>query len=149
MGDDKFVDESWKDAVANEKTGCGDGCGCGQKQDCSKSEETCGDDCGDSCGEGCGCGGGNGEIEVNFFTYMTSLGYQAMIFLGEIPNPMSGQTEKNLRQAKFIIDTLVMMKEKTKGNLTDQENSFLEGTLYELQMKFVELMQKGDSGIIS
>ena len=141
MSDDKFVDESWKDAVANEKSGCGEGCGCGQKDECGSEDE--------GCGEGCGCGGADQEIEVNFFTYMTSLGYQAMIFLGEIPNPMTGQQEKNLRQAKFIIDTLVMMKEKTKGNLTDQENAFLEGTLYELQMKFVELAQKGDTGIIS
>ncbi len=141
MSDDKFVDESWKDAVANEKSGCGEGCGCGQKEECGQGDEACGE----GCGEGCGCGGGNGEIQVNFFTYMTSLGYQAMIFLGEIPNPMSGQTEKNLRQAKFIIDTLVMMKEKTKGNLTDQENAFLEGTLYELQMKFVEILQKGEN----
>ncbi len=141
MSDDKFVDESWKDAVANEKSGCGDGCGCGQKDECGQSDE--------GCGEGCGCGGENQEIQVNFFTYMTSLGYQAMIFLGEIPNPMTGQSEKNLRQAKFIIDTLVMMKEKTKGNLTEQENSFLEGTLYELQMKFVEIAQKESGGIIS
>jgi hypothetical protein len=140
MSDDKFVDESWKDAVANEKSGCGDGCGCGQKDECGQGDE--------ACGEGCGCGGEQ-EIQVNFFTYMTSLGYQAMIFLGEIPNPMTGQQEKNLRQAKFIIDTLVMMKEKTKGNLNEQENSFLEGTLYELQMKFVEIAQKDGGSIIS
>lgn len=138
MGDDKFVDESWKDAVANEKSGCSDeGCGCAKK-------ETCGQDDQQGCGEGCGsgCGGHEEEMQVNFFTYMTSMGYQAMIFLGEIPNPMTGQSAKNLRQAKFIIDTLVMMKDKTKGNLNDQENSFLEGTLYELQMKYVEVIQK-------
>ena len=134
MSDDKFVDESWKDAVANEKSaGCGDGCGCGQKEDCAQGDEACGEGCGG------GCGGEKGEVQVNFFTYVTSMGYQAMIFLGEIPNPMTGQSEKNLRQAKFMIDTLVMMKDKTKGNLTEQESSFLEGTLYELQMKFVGL----------
>jgi hypothetical protein len=138
MSDDKFVDESWKDAVASEKSaGCGDGCGCGQKQDCSQGDEACGEGCGEGCGE-------KGEVQVNFFTYVTSMGYQAMIFLGEMPNPMTGQNEKNLRQAKFMIDTLVMMKDKTKGNLNEQENAYLEGTLYELQMKFVELLQKGE-----
>ena len=139
MSDDKFVDESWKDAVANEKTAsCGEGCGCEQKQDCAQGDDVCGEGCGG------GCGGGSQEVQVNFFTYITSMGYQAMIFLGEIPNPMTGQSEKNLRQAKFMIDTLVMMKDKTKGNLNEQESSYLEGTLYELQMKFVELLQKGE-----
>ena len=77
---------------------------------------------------------------------MTSLGYQAMIFLGEMPNPMTGQSEKNLRQAKFIIDTLVMLKDKTKGNLNEQEQAFIDGTVYELQMKFVEQIGKEDTG---
>ncbi len=130
MDNEKHVDESWKDAVTNEKDSCSEhGCGCSQ----------------DGCAEGsCADGCGEGEVEVNFFNYLTSMGYQAMIFLGEIPNPMTGQNEKNLRQAKFIIDTLLLIKEKTKGNLTDQENAFIEGTLYELQMKFVELAQKGE-----
>ena len=120
MSDDKHVDESWKDAVAQEK------------------------DNADGCAEGCSCGDhhhehGEGEdVEVNFFTYLTSLGYQAMIFLGEVPNPMTGQTEKNLRQAKFLIDTLILIREKTKGNLTPQEESFLGGTIYELETRFVE-----------
>ncbi|MBF0330628.1 MAG: DUF1844 domain-containing protein [Candidatus Omnitrophica bacterium] len=132
MDIEKHVDESWKDSVANEKAGCSDeGCGC--------SKESCGEE---SCGDGCGCG--EGEMEVNFFNYLTSMGYQAMIFLGEIPNPMTGENQKNLRQAKFIIDTLLLIQEKTKGNLTEQENSFLDGTLYELQMKFVELAKKGE-----
>ncbi len=139
MGDDKFVDESWKDSVANQKSGCSDeGCGCSQKETCGHTDEACGE----------GCGGHEGEIPVNFFTFTTSMGYQAMIFLGEIPNPMSGQVEKNMRQAKFIIDTLLMMKDKTKGNLTEQENSFLEGTLYELQVKFLE-QAKGEGQILS
>ncbi len=136
MSDDKFVDESWKDAVANEKSGNpADGCGC-------HGHEAHGDSCGCSEGEASAEEGPEAEIPVNFFTYMTSMGYQAMIFLGEIPNPMTGKSEKNIRQAKFIIDTLLMLKEKTKGNLTDQEQAFIDGTAYELQMKFVEVAGK-------
>jgi hypothetical protein len=135
MSGDKFVDESWKDAVANEKGGCDQGCGC--------SKEGCGDE---GCGEGCDDGCGDGEIPVNFFTYMTSMGYQAMIFLGEIPHPVTGKSEKNVRQAKFIIDTLIMLKDKTKGNLNEQEQAFIDGTLYELQMKFVEVSGKPEEG---
>ena len=65
-----------------------------------------------------------------------------MIFLGEVPHPATQQTEKNLDQAKFLIDTLVMLKEKTKGNLNKQEENLLNASVYELQMKFVEINQK-------
>jgi len=85
----------------------------------------------------------HGQIEINFMNYVTSLGYQAMIFLGEIPNPMTNELEKNLDQAKFLIDTLIMIKEKTKGNLNPQEDNMINATTYELEMKFVELKQKG------
>jgi hypothetical protein len=72
-----------------------------------------------------------------------SMGYQAMIFVGEIPNPMTGKQETNLRQAKFLIDTLQLLKEKTKGNLNPQEENMLTASLYELQMKYVEAVNKG------
>ncbi len=136
MSDDKFVDESWKDAVANQKSGGAENsCGC-------HGRDANADNCGCDHGENLEEGGAEAEIPVNFFTYMTSMGYQAMIFLGEIPNPMTGKSEKNMRQAKFIIDTLLMLKDKTKGNLTEQEQAFIDGTAYELQMKFVELSGK-------
>jgi len=68
-----------------------------------------------------------------------------MIFLGEMPNPTTNQTEKNLDQAKFIIDTLTMIKEKTEGNLNEQEQNILNSSIYELQMKYVDVTQKEDS----
>ncbi|MCA9407908.1 MAG: DUF1844 domain-containing protein [Candidatus Omnitrophica bacterium] len=77
-------------------------------------------------------------MEINFLNYISSLGYQALIFLGEIPNPMTNQPEKNLPQAKFLIDTLTMLKEKTKGNLNRQEETLLNSSVYELQLKYVE-----------
>ena len=61
------------------------------------------------------------EQELDFFNYIASLGFQAMIFLGEMPNPMTNQPEKNLKQAKFLIDTLVLLRDKTTGNLTKEE----------------------------
>ena len=82
MGDDKCIDESWKEAVGDGKSGgCAEGCGC--------SQDGCGGlESGEGCGSGCGCGEGqHGDGEVNFFSYMTTIGYQAMIFLGELPNP--------------------------------------------------------------
>jgi hypothetical protein len=77
-------------------------------------------------------------FEIDFSGFITSLGLQAMVFLGEIPNPVNQQKENNLPQAKFIIDTLSMLREKTKGNLSADETNLLDNFIYELQMKFVE-----------
>jgi hypothetical protein len=82
------------------------------------------------------------EGQINFLNYISSLAYQAMIFIGEIPNPNTNLVTKNFEQAKFIIDTLAMLRQKTKGNLTKQESDILNASLYELQMKFVEAYQK-------
>lgn len=123
MDDSKHIDESWKDSVSKEK------------EDTASSGSH-------DCDEGCECGQDQGEMEVNFLNYVMSLGYQAMIFLGEVPHPMTGKSEKNLRQAKFLIDTLQLLKDKTKGNLTSQEDQMLSSSLYELQMKYVEVNKK-------
>ena len=84
-------------------------------------------------------------VEINFLNYITSLGFQAMIFMGEIPNPATKEIDKNLEQAKFLIDTLSMLKEKTEGNLTEQEKILLENSVYELQMKYVQASGEKES----
>lgn len=131
MEREKHVDESWKDAVAGEKTGKedhGEACGCGHSHEHSDAHEAAEP---------------TDAIEVNFINYVSSLAFQALIFLGELPNPLDdSKIEKNLPQAKFLIDTLVMIREKSKGNLTPEEDNLLGATVYELQMKFVELLKK-------
>ena len=82
------------------------------------------------------------EPQLDFFNYVASLGFQAMIFLGEMPNPVTNQTEKSLKQAKFLIDTLVLIRDKTIGNLTKEEGELIKGSIYELQKRFVEIAQK-------
>ncbi len=82
------------------------------------------------------------EPQLDFFNYITSLGFQAMIFLGEIPNPLTNQQDKNLKQAKFLIDTLVLIREKTTGNLTKEESELLNSSIYELQLRYVEAVKK-------
>lgn len=79
------------------------------------------------------------EPQLDFFNYIASLGFQTMIFLGEMPNPITNQTEKNLKQAKFLIDTLIILRDKTKGNLTKEEDDLLNGSIYELQLRYVDL----------
>ena len=82
------------------------------------------------------------QPQLDFFNYVGSLGFQAMIFLGEVPNPITNKEEKNLKQAKFLIDTLVLIKEKTMGNLTKEEGELINGSIYELQRRFVEIAGK-------
>ena len=77
------------------------------------------------------------EPDFNFF--VTTLAIQASISLGAMPNPATNKTEQNVPQAKFIIDTLGMLKEKTKGNLTSEEDKMLENILYELRTHYLSL----------
>ncbi|MBF0521545.1 MAG: DUF1844 domain-containing protein [Candidatus Omnitrophica bacterium] len=90
-----------------------------------------------------------GEETLSFLNYIASLAFQAMIFLGEVPSPITNQVEKNVVQAKLLIDTLSMLKEKTAGNLTDEEDNLLNGVLYELHLKYVDVSQKEQGKIIT
>lgn len=76
-----------------------------------------------------------GEADFTFF--ITTLSLQTAIALGEIENPITNRKEENLTQARFIIDTIDMLKNKTKGNLTPQESALLENILYELRTKYI------------
>jgi len=82
------------------------------------------------------------EPDFNFF--ITTLAIQASIFLGVAPNPATAKLEEDLTQAKFIIDTLGMLKDKTKQNLTNEESSLLENVLYELRMQYIAKIEGGE-----
>ncbi|MDD5059935.1 MAG: DUF1844 domain-containing protein [Candidatus Omnitrophica bacterium] len=75
--------------------------------------------------------------EADFKFFITTLTLQASIALGHIANPSTGKTEKDPAQAKFLIDTLAMLQEKTKGNLTKEETELLENLIYELRMAYL------------
>jgi hypothetical protein len=70
--------------------------------------------------------------------------------LGKTLNPMTGKIEKNLEQARFSIDMIEMLKEKTRGNLSDELDKLVDSTLLELRMNYVEEAnaeaEAGDSG---
>jgi hypothetical protein len=70
----------------------------------------------------------------------------AALFLGQIPNPQTGQGEVNLELAKMFIDQLAMIQEKTRGNLTNEETTVLRNALSNLQMAFVEVSQAQKGG---
>lgn len=67
---------------------------------------------------------------------------QSLMALGEIPYPNTGKKQADLPQAQYLIDTLQMLSDKTRGNLTEQESGELNTLLYELRMKFVQKKQE-------
>ena len=75
--------------------------------------------------------------EVNFASFVFSLGTSSLMHMGEIPDPNTGRECKNMPLAKQTIDILGMLKEKTKGNLDSEEENLLSNMLYELRMKYV------------
>nr|WP_252379991.1 DUF1844 domain-containing protein [Desulfovulcanus ferrireducens] len=76
--------------------------------------------------------------KVNFTTFVLSLSSSALMHLGEVPEPESGQVNVNMAMAKHTIDVLAMLEEKTRGNLTPQEDRLLKDVLFEVRMKFVQ-----------
>ena len=81
----------------------------------------------------------NAPLEANFSTLVLSVGSSAAMSLGLAPNPATGKSEVDKTMAKFNIDLLEMMKEKTKNNLTNEEETFLNQMISDLKLKFVEL----------
>jgi hypothetical protein len=78
-------------------------------------------------------------IDVDFTTFVLSLSHSALMHLGEAPNPDTGGLEKNLALARQTIDLVAMLEEKTKGNLTGDEERLLGQILFDLRMRYVEL----------
>jgi hypothetical protein len=66
-----------------------------------------------------------------------------MLFLGQVPDPMTQQRRRDLPQAKHTIDILVMLREKTRGNLTADEAQLLQELLPQLQMAYVAATRQG------
>ena len=88
----------------------------------------------------------SGEMAQRFIEFVMMQAQNAMLFLGQIPHPQSGKPELNLDVAKMFIDQLVMVREKTRGNLNSDEAGVLNNTISSLQMAFVELSQKQGGG---
>ena len=80
----------------------------------------------------------SGELSQRFIEFVVMHAQNAALFLGQIPNPRTGEAEVNLDLARMFIDQLAMIQEKTRGNLTNEEATILRNTLSNLQMAFVE-----------
>jgi hypothetical protein len=76
--------------------------------------------------------------EIDFTHFILSLSSSALIQLGEIQDPFTKKSAKNLPLAKQTIDLIGMLKEKTKGNLTPEEEKVIDYILYDLRMRYVK-----------
>jgi hypothetical protein len=76
---------------------------------------------------------------VDFVTFVVSMSHSALLHLGDAPDPSTGAREKNLPLARQTIDLLAVMQEKTRGNLSGDEERVLTQAIYDLRMRFVEV----------
>lgn len=79
------------------------------------------------------------KMEASFSVLIMSIASSAVMAMGLAPNPQSGEVSKDKNMARFNIDLLMVLKEKTKGNLTADEVSFMENLINDLQLKFVSI----------
>ena len=78
---------------------------------------------------------------VTFSTFVLGLSTQALLHLGEIESPLAGKVERDLGAAKELIDMLGILREKTRNNLEQPEEQLLDSILYDLRMRYVELVR--------
>jgi hypothetical protein len=88
----------------------------------------------------------SGELSQRFVEFVMMHAQNAALFLGQIPNPKTGEGEVNLELAKMFIDQLAMIQEKTRGNLTSEEATVLRNALSNLQMAYVEVARQVEKG---
>ena len=88
-----------------------------------------------------GAGGQSSDEPVSFSTFVLGLSTQALLHLGDIESPVSGKVERDLGAARHVIDILGILQAKTKNNLEQAEERLLEAVLYDLRMRYVELVR--------
>ncbi|HSO31842.1 MAG TPA: DUF1844 domain-containing protein [Labilithrix sp.] len=79
---------------------------------------------------------------IDFATFILSLSHGALMHLGEVPDPETNVTQVDLALAKQNVDILGLLEEKTKGNLTGDEERLLAQVLFDLRMRYVEKSKK-------
>lgn len=79
------------------------------------------------------------KIEASFSVLVMSIASSAIMAMGLAPNPQNGEISKDKNMARFNIDLLVVLQNKTQGNLSGDEVKFLENLISDLQMKYVSV----------
>lgn len=114
-----IVDEDWKSQVEREKHAYE------QMREAPSAEESAHDD---------------PEMPpASYPLFISMLASEAMIALGQIPNPVTGEQAPRKNQAKYLIDSIAMLHEKTRGNVEPEETQQVEALLHQLRMEFVRV----------
>ncbi len=83
---------------------------------------------------------------ADFLNFVSGMAAQILMQLGAIPNPIKGEKALDLAAARYSIDVLQMLADKTKGNLTDEEDKYMRTALHDLRMRFVEAATPREDG---
>jgi hypothetical protein len=131
MSDEKkiIIDEDWKSQVAAEKEAAA--------REAHHTEGAAGSQSGGESAQ---------PIPASFELLVTTFVTEAMVALGQLPHPVSGKLEFDPVHARFAIDMLEVIAEKTKGNLTPPEERALQDVLHQLRMGFVAVSNKPPAG---
>lgn len=81
------------------------------------------------------------NVEASFSTLVLSIGSSAAMAMGLSPNPITGKIEKDIKLARFNIDLLSVLQDKTRSNLSPDEKKFLDFMISDLQMRFIQAQQ--------
>jgi hypothetical protein len=125
MPDEKkiIIDEDWKSQVQAEKEQAA------KARQASASQPT-----DDEAGRAAGVSMPPASLEM----LLTMLATEALMALGQMPHPMTGEFHVDRNQAKYLIDMIEMLRDKTKGNLTVPEEQLIENVLHQMRLVFVE-----------
>ena len=122
----KKVDESWKEQAAREKRTAEPAAGAqpagpvvSSSSSAERREEV------------------EGLPQARFDLFISGLAMEALIAMGDMPHPTTRKQAVNLPQAKYLIDLLGVLEEKTKGNLAVDEEKLLKDALYQLRMRYL------------
>ncbi|HAM41297.1 MAG TPA: DUF1844 domain-containing protein [Candidatus Omnitrophica bacterium] len=121
---DKRVDESWKEQVELEKHQPDKPSVPGQASVGPPAREA-------------PRGTESGVPEARFDLFLSGLAMEALIALGDAPHPQTRKSAMNLPQARYLVDLLGVLEEKTRGNLSVDEERLLKETLYQLRMRYM------------
>lgn len=127
----KKVDESWKEQVEKEKAvtppaGPAPGPGTAAPPPAPGSEGRAGE-----------AAEAEGPPEARFDLFLSGLAIDALMAMGDMPHPVTKKTAVNLPHARYLIDLLGILEEKTRGNLSVDEDRLLKDTLYQLRMRYL------------
>ncbi|MBI3996498.1 MAG: DUF1844 domain-containing protein [Candidatus Omnitrophica bacterium] len=131
----KRVDESWKEQAEREK----------QQVDAKTQASPSAPGPGSAPEAGASrIDTGEEQLQARFDLFVSGLAMEALIAMGEMPHPTTRRQQANLPQAKYLVDLLGILEEKTKGNLSVDESRLLSDALYQLRMRY--LTKAGPAG---